>query len=376
MRNFKSTILIILLLIRSLIDVSAQRDNSLIVTFKKHTDQVHSVSFSPDGKQFISGSKDESIIIWDFATFEPISQLQRHYATIYELEYSSDGKFFFSGGDKTINMWKRDGTYVKSLSGHSTSVWSVGISKNADYLVSGSFDNNFRLWDIAEGKTLHVFENNKKSVLAVAFSEANNLIACGSQDGSIEIYTFDNFELIHTFFAHGSNIYSLDFSNNGKYLASSSRDNNIKIWDLENMEIFHVLTKHERSVMSVKFSSNDHYLVSGSYDASVIIWDVKTGEDIYTFLGHSLPVNDVDISNDNKYILSASSDNSINLWEIKPELLVEFYFYDEFQKELNDSKLFEPKNGSESRTEYKERQLKAENYKKEIVQKYMDRLNR
>jgi len=375
MKYFKLKFLSSILVVFLNFSLSAQEESSLVITLKEHSDEVHSVSFSPDGKQFISGSKDESIIIWDFENFLPLKTINRHYATIYELEYSFDGSYFYSGGDKTINIWDKEGNYINSLSGHTTAVWSVGISKNNKYLVSGSFDNNFRIWDLTKAETIHIFENNKKSILAVAYSMANNLIACGTQDGTIEIYTFDNFELIHTFSAHGSNIYSLDFSDDGKYLASGARDHVIKIWDLEKMEIFKVLAKHERSLMSVKFSNNSKFLVSGSYDASVKLWDVEKGEQIYTFLDHSMPVNDVAISSDNKYILSASSDKTIKVWKINAEILVNYYFEKEFQTELNKSHLFDPKRGSESRSEYKLRKEQAEKFKEELLQKFINQLN-
>ncbi|MCB2195517.1 MAG: WD40 repeat domain-containing protein [Bacteroidetes bacterium] len=357
------------------IQTLAQEDESLVTTLKEHTDQVHSVAFSPDGKQFISGSKDEKIILWNFETFEPVKTIQRHYATIYELEYSTAGDLFFSGGDKTVNVWQNDGTYIKSLSGHTTAVWSIGLSADAKFMVSGSFDNDFRLWDVAEGSTIHIFENNRKSVMATAYSKATNLIASGSQNGYIDIYTFDNFELIHTFPAHSGNVYALAFSHNGKYLASASREGTIKIWDLNTMNIIHVLTNHERSVMSIQFSSNDKLLVSGSYDATVKLWDVVSGKEIHTYVGHTMPVNDVAIRNDNKYILSASSDKTIKVWKLKPELLVNFYFKDEYQQELEQSDLFDPKRPSESRSDYKERQLKADAHKQILLQKYVDRLN-
>jgi len=370
--TLRNTLLIIFIL--AYFDITAQQDEYVIATLKEHSGQVYSIAFSPDGKQFISGSKDESIIIWDFETLAPLKTLKRHYATVYELEYSNNGKLFFSGGDKTINVWEKDGTYVKSLSGHTTAVWSMGISSDANYVVSGSFDHEFRLWDVETGETVHIFEKNRKSILAVAFSEATNLIASGSQNGYIDIFTFDNYELIHTFPAHSGNIYSLAFSGNGRYLASASREGTIKIWDITKMEIVHVLTDHERSVMSVNFSHNNRFLVSGSYDATLKLWDVDKGEEIYTFVGHKLPVNDVDISKDNNYILSASTDHTIKLWELKPEILVNYYFEDEFNSELNKSDLFAPKKSSESRTEYKERQKKAEEFKQQLMKKFINRL--
>jgi len=353
----------------------AQTDENLIKSLKEHSDEVSSVAFSIEGKQFISGSADKQIIIWDFETFQPVKKLQRHYAAIYDLQYFPDGKYFASAGDKSINIWKNDGTYIKTLSGHGTAVWSIDISENGKYLVSGSFDNNFRLWDILKGECLHIFDNNKKSILSTAFSPGNNLIAAGSQDGSIDIFTFDDFALIHTLPGHGGNIYSLSFSPDGKFLASAARDNTIKIWDMDSMKIVHALTGHERSVMSVRFSKNGRYLVSGSFDSSVRLWDVKSGGQIYAFWGHTMPVNDVDISADCKYIISGSSDNTVNVWEIHPQILIDFYFANEFQSELNKSGLFEPKKPGESRAEYKDRQERAEKFKNGLYQKYLDRLN-
>lgn len=145
--------------------------------------------------------------------------------------------------------------------------------------------------------------------------------------------------------------------------------------ELRNHGNFHVLDKHERSVMSVKFSSNNKYIVSCSYDASVRLWDVESGKEIYTFLGHTMPVNDIDISSDNKFIISASSDNTIKIWEINPEILVEFYFDDEYQSELNKSKLFKERRKDESKSEYKERQAKAEILKTKIIDSFVDKLN-
>ena len=126
--------------------------------------------------------------------------------------------------------------------------------------------------------------------------------------------------------------------------------------------------------MSVKFSKNNRFLVSGSYDASVRLWDAQKGELIYTFLGHKMPVNDVDINHDNTYILSASSDKTINIWYLNPEILIEYYFEDQFQKELNTSKIFDPRRSGESKAEYKERLRKAEEYKKEFIEKYLNRI--
>ena len=39
-----------------------------------HTDEVNSVDFSPDGKQFVSGSVDSQVKIWDTKTGAEVSR--------------------------------------------------------------------------------------------------------------------------------------------------------------------------------------------------------------------------------------------------------------------------------------------------------------
>jgi len=190
------------------------------------------------------------------------------------------------------------------------------------------------------------------------------------------VWDLSSGKLIKTLKGHTDIISSVAFSPGGKSVASASYDNTIKIWDLGNMEIIHALTNHERSVMSIKFSNDDKFLVSGSYDATVRLWDVKRGEQIHSFVGHSSAVNDIDISFNNQYIISASSDNTINVWEIHPEILIEYYYSNEFQNDIENSKLFDPKKSGESRTEYKERLLKAEKFKTDLYLKYLKLINK
>lgn len=64
------------------------------------------LDFSPDGKRFISASKDESIIIWDTKDCKAVTELKSNNGAAYCVSYSSDGKYIASGhADASIILW-------------------------------------------------------------------------------------------------------------------------------------------------------------------------------------------------------------------------------------------------------------------------------
>ena len=71
-----------------------------------HNSWVNSLAFSPDGKVLASGSKSQTIKLWDAATGQEQATLQGHMKPVFSLAFSPDGKLLASGsGDKTIKIW-------------------------------------------------------------------------------------------------------------------------------------------------------------------------------------------------------------------------------------------------------------------------------
>jgi len=86
---------------------------------KGHTDYVTSVAYSPDGKTLASGScaerdsnfncKAGTILLWDVATQTRVGELKGHRDNVTSVAYSPDGKTLASGSrDNTILLWDVD----------------------------------------------------------------------------------------------------------------------------------------------------------------------------------------------------------------------------------------------------------------------------
>lgn len=76
-------------------------------TLTGHDDIVQSVSISPDGSTFVSGSDDNTIKIWDLATGRLRQTLTGHEHWVSSVSISPDGSTLVSGSaDKTIKIWR------------------------------------------------------------------------------------------------------------------------------------------------------------------------------------------------------------------------------------------------------------------------------
>ncbi len=67
-------------------------------------------------------------------------------------------------------------------------VSSVSISPDSNYVVSGSYDKNLKVWYFATGDLIYTLEGHKKEVVTVAISPDSKYIISGSKDTTIKIW--------------------------------------------------------------------------------------------------------------------------------------------------------------------------------------------
>lgn len=110
---------------------------------------VTSVSFSPDGKYFVTTHNDSSIVLFETETQKEIRNYYVRDKSTFCSDFSSDGKYFATGHDKGwVYIWtvpdaKQAGAYKL----HDDMVLGIKFVPGANRLATSGNDHKIRIWN-------------------------------------------------------------------------------------------------------------------------------------------------------------------------------------------------------------------------------------
>ncbi len=261
-----------------------------------------------------------------------VKTLIGHTWSVYCIAITPDGKKVVSGSDdETIKIWNLEtGELDKTLIGHSQEVRTIAISPDGQMIVSGSYDGTVRSWNIETGEETSIIEKYSSGVQFVAIHPDGNMIA---STGASKTTKYDNlFVSLRSlenkkeayFWASSryqtdTKIASIAFSHCGRYIAYEDPTKEIRICRVSSGQLRATIriADHSQRFSSLAFTPDSLLLVAGSGDSTIRIVQPSTGNLIKTLEGHSAAVKSIAISSDGQTVISASSDQTIKLWEIE-----------------------------------------------------------
>jgi mono/diheme cytochrome c family protein len=129
-----------------LVKIFSAADGHMICKMKKHTDWVTALSFTPDGKELISGDRAGGLSVWDCQGHE-LQSVSAHAAGITGIACRGN-IVATSSEDGTVKFWDIvEGKELKSWHAHNGGVRSVAFTADGHIVTSGR-DRLVRLWDV------------------------------------------------------------------------------------------------------------------------------------------------------------------------------------------------------------------------------------
>ncbi|KAI8815408.1 WD40-repeat-containing domain protein [Cladochytrium replicatum] len=234
-----------------------------------HDEAVYCLQFDDD--KIISGSRDDTIRVWDMKTGALRSTLAGHTASVLCLQY--DGQNIVSGSsDATMILWDLPtGRVLRTMHGHTEHVLNVRFDR--DHIVSASRDKTIKVWTRKRnggGECRMTLRGHRASVNCVQLN--GGVIVSASGDRLIKLWSMETGEVIRSLQGHEGGIACVQYD--GRLIASGSSDTTIKVWDVRMPDAHaRTLTGHTDLVRTLQFDANR--LVSGSYDETIKLWDIR-----------------------------------------------------------------------------------------------------
>ncbi|MCJ7568553.1 MAG: hypothetical protein MUO58_13530 [Anaerolineales bacterium] len=291
----------------------------------RHTKDIYSVGFSPDGALFASISADDQVLLFDavqrvflkeHSSSDPAVEETIDFTGSRDLAFSPDGSTLAAGfHDGTVHRWRIPSgqEIVPAFSGHTKRVFSVIFSPDGRTLVSGGYDDRLIFWDVESGTPLYdPFSEHRDSILSLAYNHSGTMLASASMDSDIILWELDRGILPPV---HSGDIQGLAFSPDGRLLASSGMDNQIVFWDVVSGQMDGQPIETAISAFSpLLFSPDGKLLVS--YCDGLCFYDVESRSllkqtNTYSVLYDST----LAFSPDGTYLASGDGGGNIYLWQ-------------------------------------------------------------
>jgi WD40 repeat protein len=160
------------------------------LTFKGDSSPVHALAYAPDGRTVAAGVHTGTVWQFDPSSGREGTALKGHLAPVTAVAWRPDGRQLLSVAGKTLFLWDAaSGEKLRRLQGHETPLTCMALSPDGRRALSGSgaaqVENNkpvlrdgkpvytdcvLRLWDVEQGKKLHVDRSFATPLSALAFS--------------------------------------------------------------------------------------------------------------------------------------------------------------------------------------------------------------
>ena len=270
-------------LIASVVSLASAGQPREQVVQRGHAGDVTCVALSPGGDLVASGSKDDSLRLWDAVTGEELRTFLGHGDDVLAVAFSPDGDLLASGGrDDTVRIWSvRTGDEIDQLDGHAYAVTSLAFSADGTSLLSGSEDHTAIAWDLATGEPRQQIAGRPDypTLTSVALSADGRLAVVGGRGGEAWLFDLKKGRLRQAF-PHGHDAVAVALSADGTRAFVGGTDGRGTLWDAQSGQLLLAIEGAGGDVCSVAISPDGATLFLGSADGTARLVEASDGTEL------------------------------------------------------------------------------------------------
>ncbi len=279
-----------------------------------HGGPVRAVAVSADGAMAVTGSFDQTVILWRLPSGAAEAVLRFHDGSVNAVASLADGRFASGGEDGRIALWRAGKPEPDQIiAAHAGPVAALAASADGTALASASWDGTARVTPLAGGPA-QILEGHKGQVNGVAFLPSGGVVTSGydatvrfwpadasapriitlpsvlnavaaAPDGEVIVAGGDGIlrviaegRVVAEMAVAEAPLVALAISRDGSALAAGGIRGNVAIIERATRRVRANLVGPGLPVWSLAFSADGRELLSGGADRLVRRWDARSGE--------------------------------------------------------------------------------------------------
>lgn len=310
-----------------------------LAVLRGHTDGIFALTFTPDGRQILSGGRDRTLRRWDAASGELCETLagselwpeSSAEATPFAIRFSPDGRRIafavyplglFLGEVPAEISWRAilaQARLVHAIAGEDD---ALAFAPDGQQLAWTT-----RVW---QGNQGHLFIVNTTSgeivaqrdrppgdpAYSVDYHPTGTTLLTGDQRETLTLYSSDLAEVIAVFPSREGTVRRAFFSADGGTVVSSAPGGTARVWSVLNRQIKCMLRPAdglESQEMAISPARDTLAVATGS-PAVVRLWDLQqAAADPTVFASHAPKARDVAVSPDGRWVATCGDDGTVKL---------------------------------------------------------------
>ncbi len=340
-------------------DLATERE---LREFQGHMGSIDTLAFSRDGKLVASGSGDRTVKLWHVATGRELRTIQGHAAPITSVAFSPDGRALVAAAsDGNVGVWPVEatlGTFADrdmpiseialAADGRLAAVTSPGrlvvldvatnrmmqsfeaeglgvadalaFSPDGRLLATGETGGGVRVWDVVEGRLLHVLEGQTALIRCLEFTQdhGGRRLMSAARDGTVRVWDLATQPQLVTqarAIANGTHMRRADFSRDGQLVAWAAERGEVVVSDLSGRTAgARFKAAPSSAVFAIAFLPDGGHVLAAT-GATFTLWDWRRAAAVRTFTGHTRQIQDLASAPSGALVLSGAWDGTLRLWE-------------------------------------------------------------
>ena len=212
---------------------------SYVLKQQGHHYAMNVLTFGPDGTVIATGGDDCKVKLWNTSTGFCYVTFNEHTAAVSGLVFSNNGKVVFSSShDGTVRAYDmhKYRNFRTFVSPRPVQFSCVALDPSGEVVCAGSHDTyEVFVWSVQTGRLLELLTGHEGPVSCVAFSPSKALLVSGSWDNTVRLWDVFEHKGAPETLTHSSNVLTLAFRPDGVELAVATLDGQILFWDVNRV---------------------------------------------------------------------------------------------------------------------------------------------